>query len=331
MKTPPKKSDFIRSPGNPVRSTDYESLYSTKAKPQERKFRIIPRILEDEILLLIIFLRVVLTCRFAHATDILGFIRITANSVLLGRKPTYFPTARQDSLVMYHGLWYFCRALSDDWYHAQPAYEKAIKQILINTLDDGDVFVDVGANIGSYVLDASKKVGSRGLVVAIEPIPENVRVLKRNVAMNDRRNVIVIPSAAHSHINNLTMYFNRFHSGGSSAMPVAGSQGIPVTVLGAPIDMLLEPVLRSHSCIKAMKIDVEGAEDLVISGALRTLERTRLLVVEVEPHEHFPKLHRQLSSMGFVCKRVELNHRPHFVCWRRVSPTQKNSQQPCDR
>ena len=59
----------------------------------------------------------------------------------------------------------------------------------------GDIIVDVGANIGVFSVIASKLVGSRGRVVAIEPNSETVKRLERNVALNRLNNVTVYHAA----------------------------------------------------------------------------------------------------------------------------------------
>src|SRR4051794_35401716 len=62
-------------------------------------------------------------------------------------------------------------------------------------LRDGDVAVDVGANVGVYTLLMARCVGSKGLVIACEPDPINVRRLQRNLALNQLTNVRVEPVA----------------------------------------------------------------------------------------------------------------------------------------
>ena len=47
------------------------------------------------------------------------------------------------------------------------------------------MFVDVGANIGYYTILGSKLVGSKGVVVAVEPVPDTVRVLRLNLRLNN--------------------------------------------------------------------------------------------------------------------------------------------------
>ena len=55
--------------------------------------------------------------------------------------------------------------------------------------------MDAGANIGAFTLLAAARVGSRGLVVAVEPEPGNFEALRRNVEANGLRNVVLVRKA----------------------------------------------------------------------------------------------------------------------------------------
>lgn len=66
---------------------------------------------------------------------------------------------------------------------------------LADHLKPGQTFYDIGANIGFFTLVGAKLVGARGAVVAFEPLPENVRQLERNVAINQLGNVRVVAAA----------------------------------------------------------------------------------------------------------------------------------------
>ncbi|MHA1664402.1 MAG: FkbM family methyltransferase [Candidatus Njordarchaeales archaeon] len=65
-------------------------------------------------------------------------------------------------------------------------------------LNKGDVFVDVGAHIGKYTVPVAKIVGENGLVIAVEPHPENYRTLVKNIRLNDLKNVLALNIAAWS-------------------------------------------------------------------------------------------------------------------------------------
>src|SRR3954447_8208340 len=79
------------------------------------------------------------------------------------------------------------RELLPEYLHRD--YEPITTRAVLAALPAGAVAVDVGANIGYFTCLAARAVGPRGVVHAIEPAPENVEALKRNVQLNGFRNV----------------------------------------------------------------------------------------------------------------------------------------------
>jgi len=77
------------------------------------------------------------------------------------------------------------------FHRVEPAQVEAIASIL----KPGDVFVDIGANVGFYTILASKQVGEKGKVYAIEPLPRNLFLLSIHIKINRCSNVVVIPAA----------------------------------------------------------------------------------------------------------------------------------------
>jgi hypothetical protein len=74
-------------------------------------------------------------------------------------------------------------------------WEPRLTEIIAKALPPGGVFIDVGAHVGYYTLLASRRVGPAGRVVAVEPNPETLLRLRRNIALNDSRNITVEPVA----------------------------------------------------------------------------------------------------------------------------------------
>src|SRR6185312_8497302 len=74
-------------------------------------------------------------------------------------------------------------------------FETAELRFIQERLRPGDVFVDIGANGGIYTVIAAKKVGASGRVLAFEPGPRNLELLKRNLALNGLTNVTIVPKA----------------------------------------------------------------------------------------------------------------------------------------
>jgi len=63
-------------------------------------------------------------------------------------------------------------------------WEPAITQVVRQALKPGDVFLDVGANVGYYTLLASRLVGDTGRVIAVDASPSVYEILSRNVSRN---------------------------------------------------------------------------------------------------------------------------------------------------
>lgn len=150
-------------------------------------------------------------------------------------------------------------------------------------LKPGDVFIDVGANIGYFSLLASGLVGE-GAVVAIEPAPAIHEALKRNIQRNCRTNIRTLAVAASADRGRVNLYHGPDSNSGETSMLKRTSAFECVET--APLDELLsaDEIARA----RVMKIDVEGAEHLVIRGMANMLQKVRPdfeLVVEITPHE----------------------------------------------
>lgn len=145
-------------------------------------------------------------------------------------------------------------------------YERELQTLLVRYVRPGDTVLDIGANVGFFTLLLSKLVGPSGHVIAFEPLPRNVLILKRHLELNAVTNVTVVTSALSD--RNGPGFFS---DGESHAMGSLSDTGIPITMV------TLDSFLRD-STIQApvvLKIDVEGAESQVLAGAIHLLQQTR--------------------------------------------------------
>ncbi|HLN06612.1 MAG TPA: FkbM family methyltransferase [Acidimicrobiales bacterium] len=150
-------------------------------------------------------------------------------------------------------------------------YEPHVTRRLREVLCSGDTFVDVGASYGYFSLVASRAVGPTGRVIAFEPGAENVSLLHLNLYANGASNVEVHPIAVADRPG-LLLYSS---SGGNGQVaPFDGDAGALETSELVAADTL-DRVLSDTSGIKAIKIDVEGAEGLALEGSRRVLGRFR--------------------------------------------------------
>jgi FkbM family methyltransferase len=146
------------------------------------------------------------------------------------------------------------------------------------------VFVDVGANIGGYAIRAAKHCK----VYAIEPLPRNYKILKINEKLNNVK-INSFNIAAGNKNEKVKLYYTQGNLGLSTIKYV---QNYFVEVEMKPLDEII-----NEESIDLMKIDVEGAEDLVLEGARNCLKRTKMVIIERS--ESFRKVYRILKEEGF--------------------------------
>jgi FkbM family methyltransferase len=131
----------------------------------------------------------------------------------------------------------------------------------------GGVFVDVGANAGTYALPLARHVGPGGRVIAVEPHPVMVARFAFNQAASGNGNVVLVPAAAGDTDGNLMIETDHENYGASHVYPDASARSDAIRVPA----MRLLSILRSQNVekIDSLKIDVEGYEDRVLIGFFR--------------------------------------------------------------
>jgi FkbM family methyltransferase len=134
----------------------------------------------------------------------------------------------------------------------------------------GDIVLDCGANVGVYAQTALA-TGAK-LVVAIEPAPENLECLRRNLARDiaDGR-VVVCPKGVWDKEDTLTLNRDPKNSARDSLFPLQGSSIDELQVPLTTIDKLVADLNLPR--VDFIKMDIEGAERNAVLGARDTLRR----------------------------------------------------------
>jgi len=154
-------------------------------------------------------------------------------------------------------------------------YEPASRAACQAALREGGTFVDIGAHVGLFAVPASSAVGSSGRVIAFEPDPDNRGLLEQNVARHQCGNVTVVPAAVADRDGEMQLARSRFNTGDHRVSESSGGLRVPVYAL----DDWLE---RQRIEPDVIKMDVQGAEPLVLAGMRRTLGGSRPLHVLFE-------------------------------------------------
>jgi FkbM family methyltransferase len=155
-----------------------------------------------------------------------------------------------------------------------------IHRLLDRFVQPGFTVIDVGANIGYNAIYAARRAGASGRVVAVEPTPDNLAVLRRNVEAAGLSNIVIEPVAAGSAPGPRDLFVR----GATSAVNSFFQESCYARVT----DVLRVPVARLDDLVggaaHVVKIDVEGAELDVLEGMPRLLgEHRPVLIVEWHP------------------------------------------------
>ncbi len=187
-------------------------------------------------------------------------------------------------------------------------------------LRPGDRYIDAGANIGQLALAASKRVGPRGEVIAVEAHPTIYGYLRGNVELNRCTNVTTIQRALGDRPGEVALTSRR--SDDQNYIADVGDVRVSMRPLDDLVD--LEPT-------RLLKLDVEGYELPVLRGASRVLEQTDVVYCELVPSncERFGyeplQVEQHLLERGFLFIRTDTasdpvaTRRPYFSEGRRVA------------
>ncbi len=171
------------------------------------------------------------------------------------------------------------------------AYLRAAKEPLTTkmfkgALSEGNVVVDIGANIGYFTLLASRLVGKSGRVYAFEPEPTNWYFLRKNIELNRYDNVFLLQKAVSSAAGISRLYtsgsdtgahtLRRRHARGQFSTRESGES---IEVETVTLDEFFE---HKEPSIDLIKIDAEGAEMGVVSGMDHLIRKNRHLKMIVE-------------------------------------------------
>jgi len=194
-------------------------------------------------------------------------------------------------------------SLVGDAIRATRQYEPHVAERLNELLAPGSTFVDVGASIGFYTVLAARRVGSKGRVLAFEPGPQNLTLLYLNIYGNELANVEARQLAI-SDKSGFLLY-NREGDNGQIAPFDGRTERLALSDL-VP-SATLDEALAAEDRVDVIKIDVEGAEGLVLRGAEKVLRDKRPRIIfefsppslEATSQETGVALLDNLESMGY--------------------------------
>ena len=153
-------------------------------------------------------------------------------------------------------------------------WEPETTKLIKNIIHEGNIGIDLGANIGYFTILMANLVGTSGKIISFEPEPHNFEILQKNIQQNHLENVIPEQSAVGDTDGKIKLYLSNTNSGWHKVFP---TQFIDYEVSEKNIDVnicSLDKVFFEKK-IDFIKMDVEGYEWNAIKGGKHILEENQ--------------------------------------------------------
>jgi FkbM family methyltransferase len=179
-------------------------------------------------------------------------------------------------------------------------YEPSKQKLLSSAIKPGDVVYDLGANVGYYSLLASVLAGPAGEVFSFEPVPRNLKFLRRHLELNHVKNCTVLDVAVTG--SNGTVAFD-FGPNSHSGHLAQGSTNVTVVRTVTLDSLVASGAIKPPNLIKC---DIEGAELDALRGAFQTLSQYRpSLFLALHGAEIGKQCCALLAEMGYRLTPIE--------------------------
>jgi FkbM family methyltransferase len=181
--------------------------------------------------------------------------------------------------------------------------ENAVQEALVRHLGPGDVFYDIGANLGFFAMLGARFVGPTGVVYAFEAAPDNAEAIKVNVSVNGLTKVEVIAKAVSDHpgVGELQVVDDQSWS------KLADYGEHPNTEQVLEVELVSIDQLMADGAIRpptVVKIDVEGAELAVLEGMRGTIDAYQPAII-CELHDTHAEFVKFARSCGYRLINLE--------------------------
>jgi FkbM family methyltransferase len=177
-------------------------------------------------------------------------------------------------------------------------FESLELNFVYNSLSHGDVFIDIGANGGLYSILASKRIGDSGSIYAFEPGLRELDLLHHNIEINSCENIEVVAKALSNQQG--SAQFAISYDGAMNSLRETDHPMQQIkewqTVETTTLDQFVEDF--SIQKVDFIKVDVEGAENLVFEGAKKVLSSDQKLTILFEACDS------NLGSFGYSAKEL---------------------------
>lgn len=171
----------------------------------------------------------------------------------------------------------------------------------------GEVFIDVGAYVGWYAIQAARRVGPEGRVLTLEPDRDNRIQLERNLKLNELANCTVVPCAAWSRKGRIG-----WHRGDQPVWHGVDEKQGEDFVEATTVDDLVSDYALDR--VDWIKMDIEGGEIEALKGSANTIAKCKPRLF-IEVHECTERLRALLESLNYGIEAESFDQPPERHGW----------------
>lgn len=189
---------------------------------------------------------------------------------------------------------------------SQGIYEELVTRVFENIVSQGMTFVDIGAYIGYHTLTAARLVGEKGRVFSFEPTPYSYELLIKNIELNGYNNIRATQKAISNKSGKAMLFIPEGYNAKSLLLPdKIFNAGEQIEVDTQTLDDFFYDNTGGYTGVDVIKMDVEGAEPLVITGMTNIIQSNRQLKIVTEL---YPKRLIQWGSSAEEYLNMLLRH-----------------------
>ena len=193
-------------------------------------------------------------------------------------------------------------------------FDPAERALLTNVAGEETQFVDIGASAGSYALFMGALTGARAKITAIEPNPVTFERLVYNIRQNPFATVKALDCAVADREGEITLFLDADDQSRTSVR-IADAQGGALKVHARTLKAIL--VSEGYERLDALKIDVAGAEDVILEPFFREAAPGLWPRLILCAHSHAAwsvDLERMMPAYGYR----EVLRSSENICWQRA-------------
>jgi FkbM family methyltransferase len=232
-----------------------------------------------------------------YISSVITLFKGVKNPLAILRLATRNPSDQPILLKLKEASSFYVVTLMDAWILKETVLDRQYEQASLPLQPDWLV-VDIGAALGDYCVWAARQL-SQGRVIAIEPFPQSIRLIRANLEVNQIENVTVFESAVGSSTGKATLQLVTGQAVQHSTAAEAGGSGVAVQTV--TLTSVLEQLPEGR--IDYLKIDCEGAEyDILFNTPSEVLRKITRICMEVHDgmtlHDHNEMIHF-LQNQGY--------------------------------